>query len=204
MTAWLLASPLYQQPCRWPHRINRSSPSTRNQFNYLCYLSGVVSSCEVLNKWAIYHYVIDCEHLRDTQTRKTCLLLVTTIGENQSIIAIYSPPPHPQPPIPPPTPPPPPPPPIIQGCHLLSLSNDIGPRKWAPWKLLTRPHSDNEKINKPQTTGTSMGILPDTYNCGLRMRRECRERLTFQCELAIPTCITVREWRTCRDACGDR
>ena len=21
-----------------------------------------------------------------------------------------------------------------------------------------------------------MGLLPDTYNCGLRMRRECRER----------------------------
>ena len=24
--------------------------------------------------------------------------------------------------------------------------------------------------------GTSMGLLPDTWNCGLRMRRECRER----------------------------
>ena len=26
------------------------------------------------------------------------------------------------------------------------------------------------------TRGHSMGLLPDTWNCGLRMRRECRER----------------------------
>ena len=44
---------------------------------------------------------------------------------------------------------------------------------------------------------TSMGLLPDTYNCGLCMRRGCRER--FPCHrpqrnpsLAIPTCIMAR------------
>ena len=28
-----------------------------------------------------------------------------------------------------------------------------------------------------QETGSAMGLLPDNQNCGLRMRRECRERL---------------------------
>ena len=34
-----------------------------------------------------------------------------------------------------------------------------------------------------------MGLLPDTQNCR---------------GLAIPTCITARGWRTCRDTCRDR
>ena len=36
------------------------------------------------------------------------------------------------------------------------------------------------------------------------MRRECRERFPRHCGLAIPTCITARAGRTCRDACRDR
>ena len=50
----------------------------------------------------------------------------------------------------------------------------------------------------------SMGLLPDTQNCGSRMRRESRERFPHYHGLAIPTCITARAWRTCRDACPDR
>ena len=50
----------------------------------------------------------------------------------------------------------------------------------------------------------SIGLLPDKQNCGLRMRRECQERFPHHRGLAIPTCITAREWRTCRDACRDR
>ena len=38
----------------------------------------------------------------------------------------------------------------------------------------------------------------------MRMRRECRERFPRHRGLAIPTCITARAWRTCRDACRDR
>ena len=49
-----------------------------------------------------------------------------------------------------------------------------------------------------------MGFLPDTWNCGLRMRRECRERFPRHRGLAIPTCITARAWRTRRDACRER
>ena len=49
-----------------------------------------------------------------------------------------------------------------------------------------------------------MGLLPDTQNWGLRMRQECRERFPHHRGLAIPTCITARVWRTCRDACRDR
>ena len=38
----------------------------------------------------------------------------------------------------------------------------------------------------------SMGLLLETQNCGLRMRRECRERFPRHRELVIPTCITAR------------
>ena len=37
-----------------------------------------------------------------------------------------------------------------------------------------------------------MGLLPETYNCGLRMRRECRERFPHHGGLAIPARITAR------------
>ena len=50
---------------------------------------------------------------------------------------------------------------------------------------------------------TRIGLLPDTFNCGLRMRRECRERFLAP-GLAISTFITSCAWRTCRDACRGR
>ena len=40
----------------------------------------------------------------------------------------------------------------------------------------------------PSRTDAAMGLLPDTYNCGLRMRRECRERFPHYRGLATPTC----------------
>ena len=49
-----------------------------------------------------------------------------------------------------------------------------------------------------------MELLPDTQNRGLCMRREWRERFPRRRGLAIPTCITARAWRTCRDAFRDR
>ena len=39
---------------------------------------------------------------------------------------------------------------------------------------------------------SAMGLLPDTYNCGLRMRLECRERFLRHCRLVIPRCIMAR------------
>ena len=56
-------------------------------------------------------------------------------------------------------------------------------------------------IKQPQW---KMGLLPDTQNGILRMRRECRERFPRHRGLAIPTCITARAWRTCRGSCRDR
>ena len=41
-------------------------------------------------------------------------------------------------------------------------------------------------------------------NYGLRMCRECRERFPHHCGSSIPTCITTRASRTCRDACRNR
>ena len=49
-----------------------------------------------------------------------------------------------------------------------------------------------------------MGLLPDTQYCGVRMRRECRERFPRLRGLAIPTHNTARALRMCRDACRDR
>ena len=49
-----------------------------------------------------------------------------------------------------------------------------------------------------------MGLLTDSQNCVLRMRRERRERFPRHRGLAIPTCTTARAWRTCCDACRDR
>ena len=46
------------------------------------------------------------------------------------------------------------------------------------------------------STWTPMGFLPDTKNCGLRMRRECRERFPRYRRLAIPTCTKARAWCT--------
>ena len=54
------------------------------------------------------------------------------------------------------------------------------------------------------STGNPIGLLKDTQNYGLRMRRECRERFPRHHRSTIPTCITARLWRTCRDACRDR
>ena len=69
--------------------------------------------------------------------------------------------------------------------------------------------SNAQRRNSPVSNNTVltfhlMGLLTDTPYCGLRMRRECRERFPPHRELAIPTCISVRVWRTCRDACRDR
>ena len=39
---------------------------------------------------------------------------------------------------------------------------------------------------------SSMGLLPDTQNYGLRMRRESRKRFPRHRDLAIPTCVMAR------------
>ena len=55
-----------------------------------------------------------------------------------------------------------------------------------------------------------IGLLPDTWNSGLRMRRECRERFPRvtdykgKHQLAIPACITAFASRTWRDTCRNR
>ena len=55
----------------------------------------------------------------------------------------------------------------------------------------------------PVNACRNMGLLPDTWSCGLCMCRECRERFPRHHGLAITTCITARTSRTCRDACRD-
>ena len=48
------------------------------------------------------------------------------------------------------------------------------------------------------------GPLARYVKLRVRMRRECRERFPRHRRWAIPTCITARASRTCRDACRDR
>ena len=48
------------------------------------------------------------------------------------------------------------------------------------------------------------GPLARYANLRVRMRRKCRERFPRHHRQAIPTCITARASRTCRDACRDR
>ena len=48
-----------------------------------------------------------------------------------------------------------------------------------------------------------MGLLPDTWTCGLPVRRKYQEGFPRHRGLAIPTRITARAWRTCRDAYRD-
>ena len=50
----------------------------------------------------------------------------------------------------------------------------------------------------------SMGLLPETQKCGLRMRRECRKLFPRHPGLAIPTCTTACASSTCRGVCRDR
>ena len=63
---------------------------------------------------------------------------------------------------------------------------------------------DSPSWQQWQQTQQALGLLPYTQNCGMLMCRECRERFPRHRGLAIPTCITARAWRTCRDACRDR
>ena len=51
---------------------------------------------------------------------------------------------------------------------------------------------------------TLHGPLARYVKLRVRMRRECRERFPRHRRWAIPTCITARASRTCRDACRDR
>ena len=49
-----------------------------------------------------------------------------------------------------------------------------------------------------------MGLLPDTENCGCACAGNAGNVFPRHRRQAIPTCITARAWRTCRDACRDR
>ena len=72
--------------------------------------------------------------------------------------------------------------------------------------LLLKPHSHEvvAMVAPSARYDCAMSLLPDTQYCELRMRRGCRERFSRHRGLAIPTCITARSRRTCRDACRDR
>ena len=60
-------------------------------------------------------------------------------------------------------------------------------------------------ILRENKVSVSMGLLPDTQNCGLRMHQECRERFPRH-QLQRKPLVSDPGMRhgTCRDACRDR
>ena len=72
------------------------------------------------------------------------------------------------------------------------------------WSRRTHRHGDHDILLVTSFMAWyTMGLLSDTYNCGVRMRREHRERFPRHRGLEIPACTTAHAWRTCRDACRD-
>ena len=65
----------------------------------------------------------------------------------------------------------------------------------------TKPHPHYHCNHSSSTLrGSGMGLLPDTWICGLRMRQECRERFSWPPWVSDPD---MHQVRTCRDACRD-
>ena len=86
-------------------------------------------------------------------------------------------------------------------CKMYLLLNDLLPKMILSIAFKRIESSTTSLLFRPY-----MGLLPDTHNWWLLMRRECRERFPRDRGLAIPTCIATRAWRTartCCDACLD-
>ena len=69
-------------------------------------------------------------------------------------------------------------------------------------------HLQTQRWWPPVNRTFAKGLLPDTRNCGLRLRRECWERfprhwLQRKPLVSDPGMPTARGSRTCRDACRD-
>ena len=82
-------------------------------------------------------------------------------------------------------------------CFILTLLGST-------WEMKSR------SIAKLNDTGhlhlhANMGLLPDTKIAGCACAGNAGNVFpSHWLQLAIPTCITARAWRTCRDACQDR
>ena len=62
------------------------------------------------------------------------------------------------------------------------------------YSCISYPHSAENTCSRvcPCCLYSYMGLLSDTYYCGLRMHRECQERVPHHRGLTIPTCIVPR------------
>ena len=110
---------------------------------------------------------------------------------------------------------------IVYPCHVMACIVELATLVWNAtigrificWCLRRRHilHYSNHGYSDSgydlqagwQLNLSALSHLPGRQNCGLRMCRKCRERFPHHRRLAVPTCITVRVWRTCRDACRD-
>ena len=78
------------------------------------------------------------------------------------------------------------------------------PNYFADWSIHFSEQSVNYSSWCQETNSLCMGLLPDTQTCGLRMRRECRERFPrhqFQRKPLVSdpgmhhgTCVTHVSW----------
>ena len=91
------------------------------------------------------------------------------------------------------------------------FNKHVFPCKWRQWKLLRHKlyvqwnlGCVTKQLRNQHNRGNAchyiecMSLLPDTYNCGLRMRRECRQPQVSDLDMHH-----ARASRTCRDACWD-
>ena len=102
------------------------------------------------------------------------------------------------------------------GCATFLSSVTSSEVTWFTWSPLWRStHLPNSEIFIARNNAffiatahvvkdAAHGPLARYAKLRVRMRRECRERFPRQRRQAIPTCITARASRTCRDACRDR
>ena len=84
---------------------------------------------------------------------------------------------------------------IISDLWCLSLTDCL--IMWIPCRTrfpISTLGNIDEFIRTHLLWSNAMGLLPDTQNCGLRIRRECRERFPRHRGFAILTYITARAW----------
>ena len=88
--------------------------------------------------------------------------------------------------------------------HIKAFSGHDINISWSAYSLLLPPLlsvcSQNEYHEN--ALNYNQGLWPDTQNCGLRMRRECRERFPRHRGLAIPPFFTARA-ATCEVSGGE-
>ena len=92
--------------------------------------------------------------------------------------------------------------------HFIKSKENLRFRRLAslfvPIGVCVMTHNDGTASDVTIGVWLHNGPLARYAKLRLHMRRECWKRFPRRSAFAIPTWITARAWRTCRDACQDR